>query len=247
MITNIYKTYLNKLPEKSLTDKCLVLDLDETLVHSHSQGNIDLLKDLKIFQKPNYLDLRKRIYKISMDDVVYKKGKGIQTDMWGITRPHLQEFLISCFSYFKIVAIWSAGRKKYVNSIVDFIFRDLPRPVVIWDYDKLERLPNNTFIKPLSKMINSVPRLNKYMSLNNTFIIDDRLTVFQEPNPNNGIQIPAYKPSFNITAMRSDDIVLKQLMRWFYKPEVMNADDVRTLNKSHIFYQPITSKNIEVK
>ena len=166
-----------------------------------------------------------------MDDVVHKKGQGVKTEMWGITRPHIREFLIGCFSYFKVVAVWSAGRNKYVNSIVDYLFRDLPRPVVIYVYDHLERLPNNTFIKPLSKMINSVPGLNKYMSLENTFIVDDRLTVFQEVNPNNGIQIPAYKPAFNIESLRSDDIALKQLMRWFYESEVMNSKDVKTLYK----------------
>ena len=89
-------------------------------------------------------------------------------------------------------------------------------------------------------MINSIPGLNKYMSLKNTFIVDDRLSVFQEPNPGNGIQIPAYKPSLSIKSMRSDDIALKQLMRWLQKPEIMNCEDVRALDKRDIFKIPVT-------
>ena len=241
---HFYKTDAVDIPERSLTDKCIVLDLDETLVHSHGEGNIELLKELELFTNPDNIDLRKRIYKITMDDVVHKKGQGAKTEMWGITRPHLTQFLIACFSYFKIVAIWSAGRNKYVNGIVDHIFKDLKRPVVIWNYDNLEKLTNNTLIKPLSKMINSVPGLSKYMSLKNTFIVDDRRSVFQEPNPNNGIQIPQYRPSFSPESMRSDDIALKQLMRWFRKPEVMNSKDVRKLDKNNIFNQPITIKDL---
>ena len=233
----MYQNYLFKteLPEKPLTNKCIVLDLDETLVHSHHEGNIELMKELEIFTNPKYLDLRKRTYKITMDDVVHKKGEGAKTEMWGITRPHLTEFLIFCFTYFKVVIIWSAGRNKYVHSIVDHIFKDLKRPTIVWTYDNLSKLSNNTLIKPLSKMIEHIPGLSKYMSLENSFIIDDRLSVFQQPNPNNGIQIPAYNPSMTPESMRKNDNRLQQLMKWFQQSEVINCKDVRTLNKTNIF------------
>lgn len=221
--------------KKPLTDKCLVLDLDETLVHSHGSDNIDYLKELNIFADPQYLDVRDRIYKITMDDVVDKKGAGVKTEMWGILRPHVKEFLEECFKYFKIVIIWSAGRKHYVNAICDFLFKDIKRPLIIWDWDDIEKLPNGTLIKPLNKLIQKVPGLSKHMSLENSFIVDDRTSVFQEPNPYNGIEIPPYKPDFTPNSYRKEDNYLLQLMKWFHTPEVINCTDVRTLDKTKIF------------
>ena len=230
----MFRSDLNKIPDKPLTDKCIVLDLDETLVHSSPEGNIDLLKKLEIFSDPKNYDLRERVYKITMEDVVHKKGTGDKTQMWGVFRPHFREFLIFCFTYFKLVIVWSAGRKNYVHTIVDQLFAELPRPHVIFTYDDLERLHNNTLIKPLDKLV-KIPGMNKHMSLKNSYIVDDRLSVFQEPNPYNGIEIPPYKPSFVLPSLRADDNILLQLINWFMKSEVMNCRDVRKLDKSKIF------------
>lgn len=232
LMNNIYKTAIDKIPFKSLTNKCIVLDLDETLVHSNE--NVSELNSLNIMRDPKLLDLRGRTYELSMDDVVYKKGQGIKTEMWGITRPHVKDFLIFCFSYFKVVAVWSAGKKKYVEDIVDYLFRDIKRPHVVYSRDDCEKTTDNILIKPIEKMIKQ-ELLTKYMSLENTFIIDDRTSVFETPNPDNGIQIPAYAPDFNIRSLRTDDISLKQLMTWLLRPEVVNALDVRDLDKSGIF------------
>ena len=236
---SLYKTDLDKIPFKSLTDKCIVLDLDETLVHSNER--MDQLKELKIITDPKLLDLRRRIYQISLDDVVYKKGTGMRTDIWGIVRPHVKEFLIGCFSYFKVVVVWSAGKRKYVDAIVDYLFRDIKRPHVVYSYNECERLSNGLLVKPLSNMIKNVPGLSKYMSLNNTFIVDDRLSTFDPVNPNNGILIPLYEPLFNIHLLRANDISLKQLMMWFMRPEVMYSNNVRELDKSRVFDIDITT------
>lgn len=229
----LYKTKLNKIPNKPLTDKCIVLDLDETLVHSNLE-TIDELIELGIFSDPKLMDLRKRIYKITMDDVVHDKGYGDKTEMWGIVRPHVKEFLIMCFSYFKIVAVWSAGKNKYVHSIVDYLFKDIRRPHVIYTYDDCENInsTDKTLIKPLSKMINNVPGLDRYMSLDNTFIVDDRLSTFKSINPSNGILIPPYEPEFTIESMRKDDLALKQLINWLMHTRYEN---VEKLDKTHIF------------
>lgn len=230
---SLYKTATDDIPIKSLTNKCIVLDLDETLVHS----NEDLTESdtLGIMKDPKLIDLRGRTYELSMDDVVYKKGQGIKTEMWGITRPHVREFLIACFSYFKVVAVWSAGKKKYVEAIVDYLFKDIKRPHVIYSRDDCEKTADGLLTKPLEKMIRREPGLSKYMSLENTFMLDDRRTVFEEPNPNNGIQIPVYAPDFNIRSLRTDDIAFKQLLTWLFRPEVMQSNDIRNLDKSNIF------------
>ena len=60
----MYQSDLNKLPEQPLTDKVIVLDLDETLVHSCSEADIELLKKLQIYTDPKNYDLRMRTYKI---------------------------------------------------------------------------------------------------------------------------------------------------------------------------------------
>ena len=100
----------------------------------------------------------------------------------------------------------------------------------------MEKLPDGTLIKPLNKLIQTVPGLNKYMSLENSFILDDRESVFKEPNPYNGIEIPPYKPNFNLNSLRiNDDDKLKQLMNWLHTSEVINSKDVRRLGKSKIF------------
>lgn len=228
-----YKSDYDRIPIKSLTDKCIVLDLDETLIHSFE--NIYDLDNLKIYTSPSLLNLRKRIYSMQLDDVIDKKGKGTITELWGISRPFIREFLINCFSYFKIVAVWSAGQRKYVEAIVDYLFRDLKRPHVIYTYDDCNQLDNRLLVKPLQKMINNVPGLNKYMSLKNTFIIDDRYSTFSNVNLTNGILIPPYKPYPNIVSLNSNDIALRQLSNWLLRPDVMESDDVRTLNKSDIF------------
>ena len=49
----LYKSDLSKISNKSLTDKCIVLDLDETLVHTSENPN-EILR-LNIFTDCRYL------------------------------------------------------------------------------------------------------------------------------------------------------------------------------------------------
>ena len=224
--------------QKPLTDKCIVLDLDETLVHTHAEKETDTMElfySLNLFNNADYMDIRKRCYKITMDDVLHKRGEGAKNEMWGVFRPHVKEFLHFCFNYFKIVIVWSAGRKNYVEQIVDKLFLGLRRPHIIYTFDDLEELKDKTLIKPLNKLITTYPGLNKYMGLHNSLIIDDRTSVFQVPNPNNGIVIPAYHPSFRIEELRKPDSRLLELMNWLQKPDVMQSTDVRHLKKNDIF------------
>lgn len=237
---SLYKTGLNRILPASISNHCIILDLDETCLETllpteENPNTLAYFKELGVFTNPKLIDLRRRTYSLIMDDVCDKKGTGTKLEMIGIARPHIQEFLIFCFSYFKVVAVWSAGKRRYVESIVDFLFKDIRRPHVIFTRDDLDKDLNNDFTKPIQKMINNVPGLNKFMSLNNTFILDDRKTVFEHVNPDNGILIPAYKPPFTIRALRTDDLALPQLMNWLMKPEVINSDDVRLLDKNNIF------------
>lgn len=224
---SICKYDLNKISHNTLTDKCIILDLDETLVHTFDDFNT-------YFNLPNDIGLKNRTYALELDDVFDKNGSGVITNIWGVVRPYTKEFLIMCFDYFKIVAVWSAGQKKYVNGIVNFLFKDLKRPHVIFSYEHCEPV-EESFNKPLQKMIDIVPGLDKYMSLNNTYILDDRKANFDTVNNDNGILIPAYKPYFNIYSLNKVDIHLNQFMIWLERNDVINCSDIRKLDKSDIF------------
>ena len=66
-------------------------------------------------------------------------------------------------------------------------------------------------------------------------MIDDRLYNF-ELNPDNGILIPPYEPKKSKASLIDDsDPTLKNLQKWFERSEVIEAEDIRTLDKSSIF------------
>ena len=227
----IYHTEADDIAPVSLTNKCIVLDLDQTLIAT--QDDLESLKKLGIMKDPKLLNLRRRVYHFSIEDLE-KPGIGTQYEFWGVTRPHTQEFLLFCFSYFKIVAVWSAGKRQYVEELVKFLFKDMPYPHVVFTHDDIVYNDNGDVEKPLINMIESDPTLKKLMSLENTLAIDDNYTTYI-PNPGNGVLIPAYCPSSNINSLQKDDYALLQLKNWLLQDEVANAEDVTVLDKSTIF------------
>lgn len=239
----IYHVAADDIPSASITDKCIVLDLDQTLIAT--QDSVDSLKQLGILSDPHLLPLRNRLYYITIEDLE-KPGVGTKYNFWGVTRPHINEFLIFCFSYFKIVAVWSAGKRPYVEAIVDHIFKDLPKPHVIFTHDDVIIGPQGHITKPLTKMIESNPVLRRNMSLQNTFALDDNVMTFYQ-NHNNGILIPAYDPSLSTNALGRDDPTLLQLKYWLLQPEVVNARDVTVLDKSKIFSTSLESYRAKLR
>lgn len=224
------------IPRMSLTNKVIVLDLDQTLIAT--QDSIESLSDLGIYSNPDLLDLRKRTYRFDLEDME-QPGKGTKYPYWGIIRPHVHEFLIFCFSYFKIVAVWSAGQRQYVESIVDYVFRDLPRPHIVLTHDDIVYDDVHLY-KPLSKLISQHPAFASYLDLSKIYALDDNSYTFIQ-NPDNGVLIPEYNPSLNIDAFRRDDPTLLQFRYWLVQPHVLNARDVRDLDKSDIFSTSISA------
>ena len=221
---------------KTVTDKFLILDLDETLLHTF-QYEEDLTK-LDNLSSPSQGDIRSRLYTIGLQDAVTDRGVGDYVEMWGIRRHYLEEFLKFSREYFKEVIVWTAGRRDYADNIVNSIFRGLTRPRVIYHYGdcvEMEYRGDRYWTKPISKMIDREQRLADLgISLENTFIIDDRLTTFL-PNPKNGIQIPAYCPKPTEKSIRKEDNNLIKVANWFMRPDVINSKDVRDLRKNFIF------------
>lgn len=243
MAPSLYHVVADDIPLTSITDKCIVLDLDQTLIAT--QDDTESLQHFGILSNPQLISLRNRVYYITIEDLE-KPGVGTKYDFWGVTRPHIDEFLIFCFSYFKIVAIWSAGKRPYVEAIVDHIFRDLPKPHVVFTHDDIIIGPKGHIGKPLTKLIESNPVLRRNMSLQNTLAIDDNSMTFYQNN-DNGVLIPAYDPALNLNALARDDPTLLQLKLWFLQPEVVAAKDVTTLDKSKIFSTSVQSYKDKLK
>lgn len=223
-------------PEPSLTDKCIVFDLDQTFVNTFE--DYECLRRLDLFTNPKTFELRKRVYKMNLEDIGERKGAGTELPQWGIMRPHLKEFLVFCSSYFNVVTVWSAGLTPYVQEIVLDIFKGIKAPRLVFSRDQCkERIKDKhtVYEKPLKDMYQLVPQMNE----TNTFILDDREYSFDSVNPDNGILIPPYTPPCTLDGLAIDDPTLLQLKAWLLQPEVMQAKDVRTLDKSRIFTTPL--------
>jgi len=226
-VKRLYTLYSPTISNLSISNKCIVLDLDHTLVAT--QENIKSLQDLNILSDPKLINIRNRVYHINVENYE-KPGIGTNHSYWGITRPHVKEFLIFCFSYFKIVAVWSAGKPDYVEKIVDYLFKDISPPHIVLTYNDILIDSSGNVNKPLTTIF----QYNNHMSHFNTFALDDISSTFSL-NPLNGILIPKYSPSLNLNSFASDDPSLLQLKSWLLLPEVIASNDVRSLDTSKIF------------
>jgi hypothetical protein len=218
-----------------LTNKCIILDLDETLVYTPE--NERLMKEIMLQMGTH---LREKFYDISFPVPFSQRGSGQSTRIVGIKRNFLSDFLSFCFSYFRIVAVWSAGRKDYVERVVSYIFRDIAYPHIVYTYDDCREDSHGKIDKPIYEMVlrESVPgkkyHLSDYMTLENTFFLDDQESYTKE-NPTNAIIIPAFNPSLAIDELFLGDDALYQLTKWLMRDDVINANDVRYLDKRSIF------------
>lgn len=223
----------------TLTDHSIVLDLDETLVRTlavnESQEDAYKIADtMGIYTKPEYMDIRLRSYRLMLDDPVTSRGSGQTHGCWGVTRPHLNDFLVFAFSYFKTVNIWSAGVDDYVRKIAKHITRRTDRFHHIFTRDNCVN-HEDEFTKPLDKMIKEYPDIGP---IERVFVLDDRELTFQF-NKNNGILMPLYKPAPTENSLRMDDDNLLKLKYWFLSPEVINCRDITKLDKKDIFNRSI--------
>src|SRR5438128_8947065 len=112
---------------KPLTDKTIVLDMDETLLYSHlvEEAAGSPLEEIECFYEDDTcLDIRARSFRVPFYDPFETQGSGVKYDCWGVTRPHFEEFLEFLPTYFKWIVVWSAGKYTYVLRLTDYITRD---------------------------------------------------------------------------------------------------------------------------
>lgn len=235
--------YQCKIPtvKHSRTGWNLVLDMDETLLHTfHSMNE---LYDLNLYDPLNTLGipLRKQTYSIQLP-----RPDGGFDQYWGMWRPYLKDFLTFANEFFENVIIWSAGTTDYVHEIIRKMFRDhespsvvLTRPDCVQDREFME--------KPILK-ISDICSVYKNIDLTNTLIVDDRETAYSDTNPQNGIMIPAYEPQACISGMCRPDEALKQLELWFEWMHLKYPGrDVREFDKTRIFDIPVNTYKREIE
>lgn len=226
MSFNLYPSTSDDLRHQTMTDFTVVLDLDSTLIHS--EEDFADFKKLGIMDNPKLMALRRRLYFLKLSD----KSDGQKYDFWGIKRPHLDEFLLFCFNYFKYVIVYSAGTRTYVDELVKTIFKELRMPHLVWSVNDVEFNAQKNPEKPLTKIIQKSGL--KGLSLEKIIHIDDNETTFVH-NKRNAIHIPPYEPLTTLEELMKDDQALLQIKFWLLLPNHVVARDVRKLNMEEVF------------
>ena len=236
--------YFDTNKEYKFGPKTIILDLDETLVHSYE--DIDFLEKYEIYSNP---EVYHKFHPIGSNPIAYSVSIEPSNDpkqIWGLYRPYMYEFLTFAKGYFDNIIIWSAGVHSYVEELVRLIFLEsgMIPPKLVWSRDKCSTY-KNFYHKPISDLIVDIstrPFSQLKIDPNSTLILDDKEHTFIQ-NPQNGILIECFSPGKNrpkgIPYLedlldRSDNALLK-LMNWLKKPEVRTSTDVRSLDKTRIF------------
>ena len=221
-------------PQKFLSNKVLVLDVDETMVHSFIKPDeVAAIEALNIWSDPNLLSLRKVCRFFTVENVArgLPPGSGMENNIILVFRPHLLEFLIFASSYFRAIIIWSAGQPKYVRAAIRHIFKDIPEPFAILDSEMCSKDKYGDVAKPLKFIYDNFPNL---ANATNTIIIDDRESNMAA-NPDNGILIPEYSPKPKLTSLTAEDDAFLKIRSWLESAEVKNCKDIRQVPKHDLF------------
>lgn len=194
--------------------KHLVMDLDETLVHTFDPKDnfLDFAEELTEEQKS-------RVYVLN-----FPKGEVL----WGYVRPYAEDFLRVAFEEFDSVGVWSAGTSYYVNLIVQILFKD-QQPAYVMSRDEcnelvLKKEPMPCRFKPLEILYHRHPDHNEA----NTVIVDDRHDICSL-NCMNNIRIPEYLLNNTSYPTLIEDITLLVLADWFQSNEFRSAPDIRKI------------------
>lgn len=199
----------------------IVLDLDECLVHVYSD-KVDW-RLYNTLQKPEHYPRRSDVFLVQLP----------KDRMWGVKRPHLDNFLAYCFQHFQTVSVWSAGTAEYVHAVVEQIFRDWPQPKLILTRNHVlyeEQEENDRFYcKPLQVFFKHMPEANR----TNTLLVDNQFSN-SKYDPENIIHVPDFLPKQSLEGIYANDDCFTTLIAWF-KEKKKTVNDVRDLDKRNIF------------
>lgn len=202
--------------------KHLILDIDETLVHTFSAN--DKFEDFISELSP---EQTKRAYFLE-----FESGEGLA----GYIRPYVEEFLKAAFEEFETVSVWSAGTYEYVHGLVKRIFKDdIPAPHFIMtrqDCNEIKLGYNNEYCR--YKPLEIIYRKHKTHTPENTLIIDDRDDICAL-NCLNNVRIPEFYMNSNNWKKLINDEKLIALANWFKTHEFKQTKDVRKLKSKSPF------------
>jgi len=194
----------------TLTDNCIILDIDNTLIESQFKGDL-----------PEHFKNNDRCFAFTIDSETY----------YAVLRPMTHRFLTYIFKYFKLVCVWSLGKQQYVHKVVERIFENHTYPHAVLSYEDSTDIPGmNIRTKPICVMMQSNELCRQHMRLDNTIIVDDNKHNFYH-NPRNGILMPQFTLK-KVTRSYHNDISLFVLMIWLHNNRDKN---LVSLSKSSIF------------
>lgn len=184
--------------------KCIVLDLDETLIHSKANT------------------LTKKGSKVPIHHI------NIEGDPWTvIERPHLKDFINFIHKYFDLVIVWSAGTYEYVHAICRLIFPYYDECIIYTRDDCVYE--NGNYIKPLIELEKNEYLLSPIMNLRTMIVVDNLGDTFVK-NVSNAIHIPNFEPEMS-ELIQIRDVDLLRLITFFSELN-RDIDDVRLLEKN---------------
>ena len=212
----------------SYQNKCIVLDLDETLIHTYSKKDITDVQGYKYLN--DNISMRGRLYRLDFgsSDIGY---------MWSLKRPGVDAFLRYVMSNFGTVIVWSAGTAHYVEKVVEWLFTPLGTyPDAVFSREYCETITVGTHKGSLTKPISKLTKertgdIYNRINYNNCFFVDDN-TISTSYNASNAITIPKFHPEPNLKSMASeDDTSLYQLIAWLETSSTKTSQDIRLLTK----------------
>jgi len=185
-------------------ERILIIDLDETLIHTFSNCR-ELLSKINTHQDPNIAD---RFYVFEIKGSLF----------CGIIRPGFKQFYQAIKQSFDRIVFWSAGTYKYVEKILkilmDYLGPELAElPTLVWSRQDCETT-REIYHKPVSKIANYLNEHGIKTDTDHILILDDKEHTFIR-NRANGLLIPAYDPKPNLKSLQSDqDKALFKFGKW---------------------------------
>lgn len=214
---------LSSAPNDSLTDNCIILDIDNTLIEAQFDGELPAH-----FHSDAY---KSRRFQFAIEGESTSNCASDSKTYHAVLRPMTHAFLTYIFKYFKLVCVWSLGKRPYVHAVVEQIFANHAPPHAVLSYEHSTLIPRrSTLTKPIRAMIDANDLCRRHMRLDNTLIIDDNVHNFYH-NPRNGVLIPQFTLK-KVARSYHNDISLLVLMLWLHA----NKDEnLVKLPKSTIF------------
>lgn len=188
-----YPTYLHtcnkkkeRRKEKLLPKEVmnLVLDLDETLLHSIHPRNITTGK-------------------LPPADATFTLSNGEVYATYG--RPGLSVFFDFAYRRFRRIIVWTAADTEYARRIVNLVIIPAAggrKPDLVWTRADCEQNKEGYYYKPLDKLFHSKFGLESGLTFSNTFIIEDRCMSAYE-NLANLVLVPKFNVYTHLMARTS--------------------------------------------